>query len=744
MWMNALKAKWIQISLGFLIVIVIIASVLYAVPLLSPVMKGLDSTLYDNMLRLHLYKHTDQARVVIIDIDDESVAKQGRWPWPRDKFAKLLKKVQEAGAVVVTLDIVMSEAEVNYATGLKQKLMAINPKILADNPSLPQTLDAIAPQVDNDQAMMNAMKSQDVVMGFLFHDLADVQKGSLPKPLVDDKGQPLDASQYAVYDFKGYNGVYDPFLKVANGGFVSSFPDQDGTVRRALLVGSYQGKIYPSLAMRTAMRYLLAQKIELVTTPGEGKRKLQGIKLDNTFIPTDSKGQMLIPYWGGPLTLPFYSAVDVMQGKVGAKELNGAIAIIGSSMILLADLHEAPVATIFPGVEMVGNLVSGIVGQEVISEFAWYSKFGIILLLGVGLVLALSFPFIKTTWLILVTVALVLGSILLSGYLFAFKNIYLPIAFPLVLVLLQAVTNYVFEFIAIKRQRNKISELFGQYVPQEYVQKLVDTPGSLSMEGETRYMTAFFTDVRGFTNLSEGLDVNGVKRLLNTFFTPLTEIIFNHQGTIDKYVGDMVMAFWGAPMPDKHHAEHAIEASLEIFKRLPEINQQMEASGLPSVNIGIGLGTGLMNVGDMGSAFRRAYTVLGDTVNLASRLQDLTKFYHVNILVNEENHADKDKFVWRPIDRVTVKGRSKTTNIYQPLGLRSEAPPELLAEIEAYQVALDAYYAKSWDEAEEQFVKLRDANREVYVYEMYLERIEHFKEEPPPEEWDGVFVHLHK
>ena len=314
----------------------------------------------------------------------------------------------------------------------------------------------------------------------------------------------------------------------------------------------------------------------------------------------------------------------------------------------------------------------------------------------------------------------------------------------LFIISLQFFVNYSCSFIQEKRQRKKISQLFGQYVPEEYVKELIEFPENYSMEGQTREMTVLFCDIRNFTTISETLDAIGVKHLLNTFFTPITEIIFSNRGTIDKYVGDMIVAFWGAPMTDEDHTYNAILASLAIFKQLPEINKTLVANNLPPVNVGVGLSSGLMNVGDMGSQFRRAYTVLGDTVNLASRLQDLTKFYKVDILVNDKARANENNFIWRPIDKVTAKGRNTALTIYQPLGIVTDATPELLAELEEYQKALDEYYARNWQDAETRFTKLQSSHPNLYLYELYLERSTFFKNNPPPIEWDGTFKHLHK
>jgi adenylate cyclase len=295
-----------------------------------------------------------------------------------------------------------------------------------------------------------------------------------------------------------------------------------------------------------------------------------------------------------------------------------------------------------------------------------------------------------------------------------------------------------------RRQKREIRQLFGQYVPEDYVNELLESPEHHSMEGQTRTMTVLFSDIRNFTTISENLDATEVKNLLNSFFTPITEIIFNNKGTIDKYVGDMVISFWGAPMEDKEHAYHAVSTSLTMIEHLPIINAELLEKGLPSLQIGVGLATGPMNVGDMGSKFRRAYTVLGDTVNLGSRLQDLTKFYKVPILTNDITHAGQNNFVWRPIDKVAVKGRAGALTIYQPLGMVASVTTEVETELQRYLMALNFYYQQNWKEAETSFKSLLVSAPSTYLYQLYLDRITQFKKTPPPEHWDGVFIHSHK
>lgn len=738
-------SKLTQISLGLICTFLVLFADVLNDPVIDLFLNRLNSVIYDRMIGLHMRPYKELARVVIIDIDDVSINKEGRWPWPRDKLALLLNKLQEAGVVVAGLDIVMSDPEINYALGLKNKLDAMPPELEGEHSELPGMLEDIAPQVDNDLTLSLAMKDYDVVLGFLFQNLESLKKGLLPPALTNQAGESLNVDLFNARCFGGYSASLNLFMEAAgHGGFVTNLPDADGIIRQGLILACHDKKLYASLALMTAMRYLLAEHVELKIRQEIDGPTLYGIEISGTFIPTNGQGQILIPFWGPPFTLPYYSATDILQDKVSAAELEGAVAIVGSSTVMLGDLHPSPVARVFPGVEMVGNMVAAMLGQQVATKFDWITLPGIIGLTVIGSLFALLFPFLEVMGLVITTISMTI--LILAGVctFFFFKNLYIPSAFVLTLMYLQAMINYAYKFFLEKRQKYKIKQLFGQYVPESYVKELIETPDVISMEGQTLDMTVLFSDIRSFTTTSEGLDAAGVKRLLNTFFTPMTEIIFNNQGTIDKYVGDMVVAFWGAPLPIENHAYYAIKTALEVFEALPDINQTMSQNGLPSVNVGIGLGTGLMNVGDMGSKFRRAYTVLGDVVNLASRLESLTKFYGANILVNDATHLGQDAFIWRVIDKVAVKGRAASLTIYEPLGFAEKATTERLAELEQYHQALDAYFAMDWTKAEQLFQTLLTSYPTSHLYELYCSRIVAYKKSPPPKDWDGVFIHKEK
>lgn len=748
------SSKKIQIMLNLSCVVFVLVVILFKIPVMSTMIAHLNYFIYDHIVSLYPHAYKEVNRVIIIDIDDESLAKEGRWPWPRNKLARLLSILQDSGVVVAGMDIIMSSPEINYATGLKNKLKVMSSISAFNHPNtqinplaLEQMLDKIAPEVDNDQALAHILKNFDVTLGFLFHNLYGLRVGTLPNPLTNSKGQLINPKDFNAQYFKGYNASLDLLMKASGyGGFVTNIPDSDGIIRQGLLLGSINGKVYPSLSLMTAMRFLLADHVELKMRNTSRGPELYGLDVAGTFIPTNDSGQVLIPFWGGPYTLPYLSATDVLHGKFHVDDLTGSIALLGSSAIMLNDLHPTPVAPVFPGVEVVGNIIAGIIGQQVSNHYDWHTTRGMSIIAGLGILSSLFIPFLNIFMLIITSILLCAGIIAVCVLVFFSKNLFIPVGCLLTIVILQAMVNYSYEFFSEKRQKFKIRQLFGQYVPESYVDVLINSPGASSMEGQIRHLSVLFCDIRNFTETSENLSAANVKRLLNTFFDPVTEIIFNHQGTIDKYVGDMMNAFWGAPVPIENngHVRQALCSALSIVKTLPSINEQMAEKGLPNLRIGIGIGSGLMNVGDMGSKFRRAYTVIGDNVNLASRLESLTKYYDVNILVNNSTRKNQEEFLWRIIDKVAVKGRKKTVTIYEPLGFLNEMTQELIEEIERYHKALDSYYEQYWDKASSLFTQLQEAFPNTYLYKLYLERINKYKINPPLADWDGVFIHTNK
>jgi adenylate cyclase len=301
------------------------------------------------------------------------------------------------------------------------------------------------------------------------------------------------------------------------------------------------------------------------------------------------------------------------------------------------------------------------------------------------------------------------------------------------------------QYLTEARNRRKMQSIFGRYVPPQIVAEMSRHPDEdFAVEGQSRELSVLFCDIRSFTTISESLPADELKQLLNRFFTPMTRVIFEKRGTIDKYVGDMIMAFWGAPVQDPQHPQHAVEAALGMLDQVESLRAEFGERGWPEVRVGIGINTGTMNVGDMGSEFRRAYTVIGDAVNLGSRLEGLTKYYGVSLIISESTAEKLSGILLRRLDRVKVKGKNEPVTIFEPVAFVDEVPGDLRQEIEISEQAMDCYFAGEWEKAQALFEKLRSARPECRLYGLYLERIQRLRSQGVAPGWDGVFVHTEK
>jgi len=418
--------------------------------------------------------------------------------------------------------------------------------------------------------------------------------------------------------------------------------------------------------------------------------------------------------------------------------------LVGTSAKGLVDLRPAPVSSEFPGVEVHANLISGILDQRLKTANDNTEFIGTLSLLLTGMALVLVLPLlspIPATVFTAAVLAAVLGS---NYYLWTQDNLVVPLALNLLLILLVYLLNMAYGFFIVGRAMRQLSHLFGQYLPKELVEEMKEDPTAYNQLAQNREMTVLFTDIRSFTTISEGLSPEDLSAMLNSYLTPMTQIIHDHRGTIDKYIGDAVMAFWGAPLADPDHARHALYTGLAMLERLNAIREDFKERGWPEIRIGVGINTGVMSVGDMGSKFRMSYTVLGDAVNLGSRLEGLTKTYGVEIIVSETTRAAVPDYVYRELDLVKVKGKEQPIAIFEPIAPASEISDNELRELDASDQALTDYRAQDWDEAERQFRQLQALSPGRALYGIYLERIAEFRIHPPGRDWDGVYTHKTK
>jgi adenylate cyclase len=733
------------LSALILLVLLIDTSGLYKYPFI----KQLENWTYDARLNFTRPDSIDD-RVVIIDIDENSLAEVGRWPWGRDKLATIVNNLFNHYEVdVVGFDIVFAEKD--ESSGL-EKFELLARTSLKNDALYQQALDEIRPSLRHDEIFAESLIGKNIVLGYYFK--TNLQEGEtgvtglLPPALT--KMDVQWSERLPINKAVGFGGNLEILQASAKSGgyFDNPFVDADGVFRRVPLVQSFEGYLFASLALATAQAHLDASGIELAvetegTRGGKEYYALETITLGNHRVPVDANGAVFVPYRGRQGSFPYIPAHEVLSRKTNPLALKDKVVLVGTSAPGLLDLRSTPVQNIYPGVEVHANIISGILDDRIKHKPAWTIGYEFVLLVIIAISMALLLPLLSP--LLAAVGTLGLTGVVLAGTVIAWNgNLILPLASPLLLILLMFILHMSYGFFIESRGKRQLAHLFGHYIPPELVDEMSESPEEYSLEGENREMTVLFSDVRGFTSISEGMDPKQLTQLMNALLTPMTRVIHKNRGTIDKYMGDAIMSFWGAPLADSEHARHALYAAMEMMDELKIMQEDFIQRGWPAVNIGIGLNTGDMNVGNMGSEFRMAYTVLGDAVNLGSRLEGLTKNYGVNIIVSETTKNAIPEFVFRELDLVRVKGKNEPVAIFEPIGHKNDLEKSVTSELTAYKKALMNFRAQSWDKAELDFFNLNRANPDRLLYQVYLDRVAVYRSEPPGDDWDGVFTHTTK
>ncbi len=727
----------VRAGIGIAVVLAMVLTVAEFFPM-RPI-TALEQQAYDARLRLFMPATVDP-RIVILDIDEKSLIAEGHWPWGRDKLALMIRELFDRYHVAAAgFDIAFPERDTSSGIDTLDRIARSD---LKDDAEFKSFIERSRATLDYDQVFAAELARHPVVLGYFISPNKE-RAGVLPPPNLLEKDLPQ--AYFKTTDVEGYSGNRPELQKaVAAAGHLSPNLDTDGITRRMPILVRYEHGYYETMSLALARTYLGNVPIKLRTEVwGKGAAALgwiTSLRVADKVLPLDDHMQALIPYRGGRGSFRYISATDVIRGTLGARELEGKIVIVGTSAQGLFDLRATPVGEDYPGVELHANMVSGILDQSIKQRPIEGPTVSALLLLLVGLPLAIFLPRIGVLPTTTVTVAALGLFIGVNIYAWHAMGYVLDIAAPLVMVLALYFFNMVYGFFLEARSRRLITGLFGTYVPKELVAEMALNPGEYSMRGESRNMTVLFSDVRDFTSISEGLPPESLKDMMNAYLSEMTEVIQEKRGTIDKYIGDAIMAFWGAPVSDKDHAVHAVDSALAMQKRIRGLDAEFVRRGWPVLNIGVGLNCGEMNVGDMGSRFRRAYTVMGDAVNIASRLEGLTKEYGVGILVSETMVAAAEGFVYREVDRVVVKGRIEGLAIYEPLGKVGEVPEAALQEIDRFQKALELYRRQRWVEAKTLLESLAAGSPETKLYRVYVKRVAHFLDHAPEPAWNGLWV----
>ncbi len=718
-------------------------------------LEQLDHLVYDVRLRATMPRTLDP-RIVVVDIDEASLAEVGHWPWGRDTVARLVDELWDRQqARLIGFDMLFAEPDTSSGLQALQQLAA-GP--LRHQPGFAQQLQALAPQLDYDARLAQAVQGRKVVLGYYFNNDNDNDsnngsgssghiRGVLPAPVM---GAQPGLGHVTAWD--GYGANIAVLAKAApQAGFFNAVADSDGVVRSIPLLAQYQGQYYEALALALYRRLLDLPRLVPGLAPSASGPRLSRLQLlpaapevGRPPIPAipaipsialDRRAIALVPFRGpgGPEggSFRYLSAADVLAGRLPAASLAGKIVLVGTSAPGLLDERAVPVSSVFPGVEVHANMLSGLLSGRQLVQPDYARGYELVLLLLIGLLLALL-PRLSVWAAVRLSAALLAALLGLNLWLYLGWGLVLPLASLLCTVWLATALNMGYGYLVEGNAKRRLAELFGTYVPPELVAEMLRQPDRYSMQAQSRELTVMFCDMRGFTRMAEQLTPLQLQALLNLIFSRLTQVIRSHHGTIDKYMGDCVMAFWGAPVANAAHAERAVQAALamaEAIQSMPE-----------TVRMGIGLSTGPMCVGDMGSDIRRSYTVIGDAVNLGSRLEGLCTLYGVAIVASDATRQQAPGYGWQVLDRVRLQGHAVALTLHTPLGRgSSHAQQQALAQALAqWQAFLDSYQAQDWATAAHLLAQLGSSSANATLRALYAQRIAALRTQPFQPDWDGV------
>ncbi len=709
----------------------------------------IESVAYDIRLLLTMPGTRDD-RIVIVEIDEKSLAAEGRWPWPRDRVARLVDRLFDHYDVkLVAFDVVFAEPEETSALALLDELESERP---AGDNGLAERYRQLRSRYDRDRVLVEAVDGRNVILGvFFFKDTGPAGNhtaGALPTPLF--RRGSFTGRNVRFVSASGYaSNLAELQSKAFATGHLVAVPDVDALIRRVPMLYEYDGAFYESLSLAVTRNVLGVESVAPVysqeSPAGRSDAEIEWLEVGDRYVPVDAHVTALVPFRGARGSFPYVSATDVISGSAPRDALVGRIILVGATAAGLLDLRATPVQANFPGVEVHANMVAGILDGTIKENHADYTLGAeALLVLACGLLMALALPVLSPVWAGAISLVLLIGVLVLNMALWHFANLVFPLAASVLMIITLFLFNMWYAYFFEARGKRRLAGLFGEYVPPELVEEMSQNPDSFTLESQNRELTVLFSDVRDFTTISEGLSAADLSGLMNEYLSAMTRVIYDRRGTVDKYIGDAIMAFWGAPLHDEDHARNALFAALEMLSEVRALSKRFGERGWPELHIGIGVNTGEMNVGNMGSRYRRAYTVMGDEVNLGSRLEGLTKSYGVSIIVSRPTRDAVPELAYRELDRVRVKGREKPVDIYEPLGPHDAVDAAERDELELYREALRLYRAQNWELAELQFVNLAKRSPQRTLYELYIARIGHFRARPPHAEWDGVYTHLEK
>ncbi len=670
---------------GLLLTLLVACLAVWPGPGARAPLQGLEDSLYDMRLRLLAPRLVDP-QVVVIDIDETALAAHGRWPWPRRRLAQLLDAaVTQGGARLVGLDLVLAQPDQSAGLAAVDQL-AQGP--LRGDAGFLAAWQALRLQLDGDSQLAAMLQRQPVVLGFhLSNEAGAAQVGALPPPLLP--ADLLGVPGQALLRWAGHGGNLAQLQQAATlgGGHLNAVRDADGTVRRLPLLVHYQQGVQPTLALALA-RVLLGgpgAPATLSVAPADGPLRalyLRGAG-GQLRVPVDAQALALVPFATAAAAPVRVSAADLLAGRLPPDALRGKVVLVGVSAPGLIDQHRTPVDDAMLGTLVHAEMLSGMLQQRVVAVPAWAPLLQLAGLAAVAGLLGWALPRLALRHGLLLTAGVVAAVLVLNLLAWQWLGWVLPLASGLLLPPLLLALHLGLAYRRATGARRQLAQLFGQYVPPELVDEMSRSPERYTMGSRSAELTVLFADVSGFSAVAQRMAPAELGAMMNLLFSHLTDVVRAHRGTLDKYIGDSVMAFWGAPLDDPDHARHAVDAAQAMLARLPQIHAELAARGWPTLQLNIGINTGNMVVGDMGSRHRRAYTVMGDAVNLAARLQAFCSRYGLGLVLGDATHNALHDRPCLPLGPVALRGLDAGQPAWQPLAGLDAAAAEPV--IDAWQ-----------------------------------------------------------
>lgn len=743
-WLGGLKALFRNTT--FLLVTGVTLLVILLVLLRLPLTEFIELKFYD-LKFLYRGARPPAPEVAIVAIDDESVKRVGRWPWSREVMAQLLESIKEYDPRVLGLDIIFAERQETAALAALQRLRRDMVQQEEGSPKLLDLIKREEKRADVDRKLAQVIgQGAPTVLGFFFVGVGGkTQALKIGQPLGPKVVQASTYNMVRWLDKKsqrvpimGADGVESNLPEItkaaAGGGYFNMVPDPDGTVRWLPMALSYGPDIFAPLTLVTLQHY--REKAPLGITLSQ--LGVKGIRLGRQIIPVDRFGRMFINYLGPPGAFPTYSAVQVLEGSLPREALKDKLVLVGATAVGIFDLRVTPFSGVCPGLEIQATVVDNILRGDFIRLPANATVTTIATVLALALIFGFLLPRFSPVGAIAVTLLAAQGYLALNYLAFRNYGLQLEVFYPLLEVAGVYTGITLQRFLVEERERVRLKKAFQSYVAPEVVNQIIKHPENLRLGGERRELSILFSDIRGFTSLSETLDPEALVAVLHEFLNPMSEIIVKHGGTIDKYIGDAIMALFGAPLDQPDHSRRACRTALEMVQRLRALDRDWLERGRPSLRVGIGINSGPVSVGNMGSSRLFDYTAIGDNVNLASRLEGLNKYYGTEILISAATAQHLDNgFYFREVDLVRVKGKKHPIAIYEVLG--EGTPEENLARfLELYAKGLAMFRKRQFAQAQEALQEAQKLKPHDALCGHYLTWTEKFRENPPGEDWDGI------